>query len=164
MPPIYQTHMKEKFEKLVKSESFRQLIKYGIVGVVGLVIDMGVYYLLVTRFSVHYPFTEAISGKHLSIGMLDIIVSNIISSTLAVINNFILNSYFTFKVTDNKFKRFLSFAGIAAVGMVVSSALLTVFIEYMGLNDLIAKGFAVIIVAMLQFIINKFFTFKGKKN
>ena len=98
----------------------------------------------------------------MSVGMLDILISNIISSTLAVINNFILNSYFTFKVTDNKLKRFSSFAGIALVGMVISSMLLTLFIGVMKIDDMLAKAFAICIVAAIQFIINKFFTFKQK--
>ena len=134
---------------------------------VGLVIDMGIYYLLVDKFSVHYPFSQAICdtllGGKMSAGMFDILVSNIISSTLAVINNFILNSYFTFKVTDKKLKRFASFAGIAAIGMIISSGLLTLLIGIWGINEMLAKGIAVLFVAMVQFIINKLFTFKENK-
>ena len=138
--------MKRQISHLVKHKSVRQLMKYGLVGMVGLVIDMGVYYLLINKFSVHYPFSETISyilGGKMSIGMLDILISNIISQTLAIINNFILNSYFTFKVTDNKLKRFVSFGSIAIGGMVISS-----------------KLFAVFIVAAIQFSINKFVTFR----
>ena len=157
--------MKEKASNILRSKSFRELIKYGMVGVVGLIIDMGVYYLLVDKFSMHYPFSFFISNLlhgNMSIGMLDILISSIISSTLAVINNFILNSYFTFKVTDNKFKRFMSFAGIAAVGMIISSSLLTLFIGIMGINRMIAKALSILIVAAIQFTINKLFTFKER--
>ncbi|MDR0824721.1 MAG: GtrA family protein [Prevotella sp.] len=155
--------MKQQISDLIKSNGVKQLIKYGMVGMVGLVIDMGIYYLLVSAFAVHYPFSSHISailGGKMSIGMLDILISNIISQTLAVINNFILNSYFTFKVTDNKLKRFASFASIAIMGMVISSMLLTLFIGIMKIDDLIAKAFAICIVAAIQFVINKFFTFK----
>lgn len=155
--------MKERIGNIVRQKSFRQLVKYGMVGIVGLAIDMGVYYLLVRKLSVHYPFSSFISnmlGGNMSVGMLDILISNIISSTLAIINNFILNSYFTFKVTDKKLKRFVSFAGIAAIGMVISSMLLTLFIGVMKMDDLISKMLAIFIVAAIQFGINKFFTFK----
>lgn len=157
--------MKERINNLTKRESVRQLVKYGMVGVVGLVIDMGVYYLLVVKFSVHYPFSSFISsllGGNMSVGMIDILISNIISSTLAIINNFLLNSHFTFKVTDKKLKRFASFAGIAVVGMVISSMLLTLFIGVMKIDDMISKAFAILIVAAIQFAINKFFTFKQR--
>lgn len=155
--------MKEQLTGLAKRKAVRQLIKYGLVGVVGLIIDMGIFYLLVNKFSVHYPFSATISlllKGNMSIGMLDILISNIISQTLAVINNFILNSYFTFKVTDKKLKRFMSFASIAIVGMVISSMLLTLFIGVMKIDDMQAKVFAILIVAAIQFAINKFFTFK----
>lgn len=157
--------MKERINNLTKRESVRQLVKYGMVGVVGLVIDMGVYYLLVVKFSVHYPFSSFISsllGGNMSVGMIDILISNIISSTLAIINNFLLNSHFTFRVTDKKLKRFASFAGIAVVGMVISSMLLTLFIGVMKIDDMISKVFAILIVAAIQFAINKFFTFKQR--
>ncbi|MDR1090848.1 MAG: GtrA family protein [Prevotella sp.] len=155
--------MRERIGKLAKQESFRQLVKYGIVGVVGLIIDMGVFYLLVKKFSVHYPFSSFISNilrGNMSVGMLDILISNIISSTLAIINNFMLNSYFTFKVTDKKLKRFTSFAGIAVIGMIISSLLLTLFIGIMKIDDMVSKVLAILIVAAVQFGINKFFTFR----
>lgn len=155
--------MREKIDNIVKQKSFRQLVKYGMVGVVGLGIDMGIYYLLVRKLSVHYPFSSFISnllGGNMSVGMLDILISNIISSTLAIINNFILNSYFTFKVTDKKLKRFASFVSIAIIGMVISSMLLTLFIGVMKMDDMLSKIFAICIVAAIQFGINKFFTFK----
>lgn len=157
--------MKDKISNIAKRKSVRQLIKYGLVGIVGLIIDMCVYYLLVIKFSVHYPISSFISslldGK-MSINMIDILISNIISSTLAIINNFLLNSYFTFKVTDNKLKRFASFAGIAVIGMIISSMLLTLFIGVMKIDDMISKVLAIFIVAAVQFVINKLFTFKQR--
>ncbi|WP_029906419.1 GtrA family protein [Prevotella sp. 10(H)] len=159
--------MKQQLEGLVKRKSVRQLVKYGLVGIVGLIIDMGVYYLLINKFAVHYPFSATISSLlkgNMSVGMLDILISNVISQTLAVVNNFILNSYFTFRVTDKKLKRFASFASIAIGGMVISSMLLTLFIGVMKIDDMLAKVFAIFIVAAIQFAVNKFFTFKEKKN
>jgi len=158
--------MKLDINSIIQRNSFKQLVKYGLVGIVGLVIDMGIFYLLVNTFSVHYPFSLTISsllGGKMSVGMLDILISNIISQTLAVINNFILNSYFTFKVTDSKLKRFASFAGVAVVGMVISSMLLTLFIGVLGINDMVAKIMSIFIVAAIQFVINKLVTFKQKE-
>lgn len=158
--------MKKELEGLIRKKYIRELIKYGLVGVVGLVIDMGVYYLLVDKYAVEYaasPFFAkmlSVVGLGLSFRIIDILISNVISSTLAIINNFILNSYFTFKVTDKKFKRFSSFFGVAAIGIVVSSMLLTLFIDVIGIGEMPAKVIAVCIVAMMQFIINKLFTFR----
>lgn len=160
--------MKEKIGAIVRQKYFKELIKYGLVGLVGLVIDMGVYYLLVDKFSVQFSLSVFIQrclslvDLELPLRTINILISSIISSTLAIINNFVLNSYFTFKVTDNKLKRFTSFFGVAAIGMVVSTLLLTLFIDILYMNEMLAKAIAVLIVAMLQFVINKFFTFKEK--
>jgi putative flippase GtrA len=157
--------MKKRISNLAKQEFVRQMLKYGIVGIVGLAIDMSVYYLLVVKFSVHYPFSFFISSLlygNMSVGMIDILISHIISNTLAITNNFLLNSYFTFKVTDQKLRRFVSFVSIAAIGVVISTILLTLFIGIMNLDDMVSKALAILIVAAIQFSINKFFTFKQR--
>ena len=156
--------MKDKITDLAQSNTLKQLVKYGIVGGIGFLIDFGVFWLLNNYFSIHYPFSSQINiilGERLSVSTIDTNISHIISSVMAITNNFILNSYFTFKVTDQKLKRFLSFFGIAAVGLIVSTFLLSFFIEVIGTSDLIAKFIAVMIVAILQFGFNKFFTFRS---
>jgi putative flippase GtrA len=129
--------------KLSRSELFR-FIKYGLVGVLGLVVDLGVFYLMNKVLGINY------------------VVSNITSSTLAVIHNFILNSYFTFKVTDSKLKRFMSFYLVAVVGMAVSTALLALMIDGLKMDAMISKLIAVFIVAFCQYFVNKKFTFSKK--
>lgn len=157
--------MKLSTKNILKSNSFRQLIKYGIVGTIGFAIDLGIYYILVVKFEVNYPFAPFISdllGGNMSVKMLNIDTSYIIGSAVAIVNNFILNSYFTFKVTDKKLKRFASFAGIAAIGLVIGTMLITFFIGVLGMDEMLAKIIATIIVALIQFVVNKFVTFKKK--
>ncbi|MDU1890999.1 MAG: GtrA family protein [Dysgonomonas sp.] len=157
--------MKQLLIDLSKKKSVRELFKYGLVGLVGLIIDAGLFFLLAKKFAVEYPFApyiqELLGGK-MSLSLINADVSHVISSVLAITNNFILNSYFTFKVTDNKVKRFFSFAGVAAIGLVISTTLMTVFIGKLHLDEMVAKILSIIIVAAIQFIINKFFTFKEK--
>ena len=155
--------MKEKLTALTKSNTLRQLVIYGIVGGVGFVIDFGVFYLLNNYLEVQYPFASFASdvvNNSLTAETINTNTSHIISSILAITNNFILNSYFTFKVTDHKFNRFLSFFGIASIGLVVSTSLLTFFIQSLELGDMFGKLLATGTVAVLQFGFNKFFTFK----
>ena len=154
-----------KLITFIKSDTFIQLVKYGLVGVGGLIIELVLFYLLVKVFHVHYFFSDSLSAL---IGTSPITVdqnsSHIISSLVAIINNFILNSYFTFKITDHKVKRFLKFFGIALIGLVVSTVLFSFFNHLIGERWIMfSKGFAVLIVAFVQFIFNKFFTFKGQK-
>ena len=131
-------------KKKVESEIV-PLFKYGIVGVLGLLVDMGVFYILNKKLNVNYVF------------------SNIVSSSLAVIHNFVLNSYFTFKVTDKKMNRFIKFYLIALGGMVISTGLLALFIDILAIENMLAKFISILIVAFIQYFLNKNFTFRSKK-
>ena len=128
------------FVRLLKSS----FLKYGIVGIFGLVVDMGIFYLLHEVLGVNY------------------IVSNIISSSLAVIHNFLMNSFFTFKVKDKFLRRFVSFYLIALVGMALSSGFLVVMIDGLKMDSMLAKMVSVLVVAVIQYFLNKRLTF-GKK-
>lgn len=137
-------------------QSFKEFIKYGIVGVIGLGVEWLTFFLFRDYFGVNY------------------IVSHVLSCIFAIINNFILNSYFTFKTTDKLFKRSLSFFGIAGVGIIISTILLPLFvkfytywfsqIDYINLSSKwiqnLAKISSTVIIAFLQFFFNKYFTFK----
>lgn len=149
----------------------KELIKYGIVGCLGLVIDMGIYFLLTKVWLVEYPsillkivspiikFFKATDDPRTTY----VAISNVISSSLAVVNNFILNSYFTFKVKDHKVRRFITFASIATFGVIISTSLITIMINSLQMNEMVAKVIAIVIVAMMQFLINKYITFKNDK-
>jgi putative flippase GtrA len=132
--------MKSLFVKLLSSS----FVKYALVGVVGLVVDMGLFYVFYEIVHINY------------------ILSNIMSSSLAVVNNFILNSIFTFKVKDKLLYRFISFFSIALAGMALSSAMLALMIEGMNLNSMVAKAISVFCVALIQYYVNKKLTFSER--
>lgn len=132
--------MKSLFIRLLHSS----FIKYALVGVVGLVVDMGLFYVFHELMQINY------------------ILSNIMSSSLAVINNFILNSIFTFKVKDKLFYRFVSFFSIALVGMALSSGMLAVLIDVLQMNSMVSKAISVFVVAMIQYYVNKKLTFSER--
>jgi len=129
--------MKSFCARLLKSK----FLRYGIVGCTGLIVDMGIFYVLHEILGVNY------------------VITNIISSTFGVINNFILNSLFTFKVKDRLIRRFVSFYLIALVGMALSSGLLVLMIDGFKMDSMISKMISVLIVAVLQYFFNKKLTF-----
>lgn len=133
--------MMSLFVRLLKSE----FVKYGLVGVLGLFVDMGLFYLLHEFWGMYY------------------LLANIISSSLAVVHNFMLNSYFTFKVNDKKWKRFASFYLIALVGMGVSSGLLALMIDGFHMESMVSKAISVLVVAVIQYFVNKRLTFGQHK-
>ncbi len=140
-------------------QSYKEALKYGVVGIAGLAIEWVSFFILRDVFHINY------------------IISHILSSVLAITNNFLLNSYFTFKATDKILKRALSFYGAAAIGLVISTTLLPVFVHifnlcfvYVDINigqkmvQNIAKLSATGVAVILQFFWNKFFTFKKENS
>ena len=119
---------------------YRELILYGIIGALCASIDFGVYSLL----SLWIPY----------------LVANIISVHCGIFCNFYLNRNYNFKVKDNTGKRFISFYLVGLAGLGLSEVLLLVFADKMGWHHLAAKLLTVIVVALFQFVLNKFVTFK----
>jgi len=132
--------MKSLFVRLFNSS----FVKYALVGVVGLVVDLGLFYVFHETLQLNY------------------ILANVMSSTLAVVNNFILNSFFTFKVKDKLLFRFLSFYSIALAGMALSSGMLAVSIDGMHWNSMVSKAISIFFVALIQYYVNKKLTFSER--
>ena len=131
--------------KLLHSASFIQLVKYVLIGVLGLIVDFGVYTIL-THFK------------------MNVEIANIISSTCGIINNFFWNSYANFKVHDRLILRFISYFLVGQITTIFTTISLFIFATKMGLPHLIVKIIATFVATLIQFIINKIITFRKSKN
>lgn len=131
--------------KLLHSTSFIQLVKYVLIGVLGLVVDFGVYTIL-THFK------------------MNVEIANIISSTCGIINNFFWNSYANFKVHDRLILRFVSYFLVGQITTIFTTISLFIFATKMGFPHLIVKIIATFVATLIQFIINKIITFRKSKN
>lgn len=131
--------------KLLHSTSFIQLVKYVLIGILGLVVDFGVYTIL-THFK------------------MNVEIANIISSTCGIINNFFWNSYANFKVHDRLILRFISYFLVGQITTIFTTISLFIFATKMGLPHLIVKIIATFVATLIQFIINKIITFRKSKN
>lgn len=123
-------------------EKNKNLIIYIMIGVVGAVIDLSAFYILSDILGVNY------------------IISFFIGKTLGIVNNFILNSKFNFKVNDKMFSRFLKFYSIALIGLSVGTGLMYILVDIFKLNSFIMNVFVTIFIALLQFAANRVITFK----
>lgn len=131
--------------KLLHSTSFIQLVKYVLIGILGLVVDFGVYTIL-THFK------------------MNVEIANIISSTCGIINNFFWNSYANFKVHDRLILRFISYFLVGQITTIFTTISLFIFATKMGFPYLIVKIIATFVATLIQFIINKIITFRKSKN
>lgn len=134
--------MKEKIEKLLKSEDFIQLVKYGLIGVLGLVVDFGIYALLTMLLKMNPE------------------LANFISSSCGLINNFFWNSYTNFKVNDHMLKRFIEYYIVGQITTVFTTVCLFIFVNLLHQDKMIVKVIATIVATLLQFGVNKAITFK----
>lgn len=134
----------EKIKTAICSEDFVQLVKYVLIGVLGLVVDFGIYTIL-TYFK------------------MNVEIANIISSTCGIINNFLWNSYTNFKVHDRMILRFISYFIVGQITTVFTTVSLFIFVTRLGYPHLIVKIVATFVATLIQFVINKVVTFRKAK-
>lgn len=120
----------------------KNFVIYCIIGVSGVTLDFTVFYLLNLLPGMHYQF------------------ANFISVSCGITNNFILNAFFNFKTRDKLLLRFLQFYAVGVVGIIISSFLLNLFIEIIGLKILITKLLIIFIVTIVQYTLNRTFSFR----
>lgn len=125
-------------------KKFRTLILYGLIGGLSSSIDFIVYSLLVSYVGLNY------------------ILSNSISVLIGIITSFTLNRKYNFKVKDKKYRRFIIFLCVGLCGMIISNLILYLCIDILSLHELISKLLSIVLVVIVQFIINKYITFKAK--
>ena len=119
---------------------FRELILYGIIGGFCAALDFGIFTLL---------------GQ-----WIHILIANIISVHCGIFCSFFLNRQFNFKVKDKTGLRLLSFYLVGLSGLILSELLLYLLTEHIGWNHLVAKLLTVFVVALFQFVLNKFISFR----
>ena len=123
---------------------WQQFFKFCVVGTIGAIIDIGGLYILVEFFGLHYLLGAAISF------------------TLAVINNYLLNKYWTFQnKSKNHTKQFICFLLVSIGGLLINLGIMYLLVEILFVWYLLAKAVASIIVLFWNFLMNKYITFKS---
>ena len=121
---------------------YRHFILYAIFGIISTGLEFLVYALLV-KFM---PYLWA----------------NIIGFHCGIICSFLLNRNINFKKENKVILRFTSFYLIQIICLALNSLILYLCIDLGQWNPLLAKGFSIVLTALLPFFLNKHITF-GKK-
>jgi putative flippase GtrA len=120
-----------------------QLIRFGFVGAVGFVVNLAVYALLVHFAGVDYR------------------VAAVAAWLVAVLNNFVLNRYWTFDAADGVAHfQALRFLVVSLVAFGFSLVLLTLLVEDAGVAKVSAQAIAVAASMPLNFLGNKLWSFR----
>ena len=130
---------------------FRNLedfMKYSLVGVSGVFVNLGLYFLL-TRY---YEISE--------------LVAPLIAIESALISNFILNNFWTFgkRITQSRIRvKFVKFHLVSGFSALINySAFFTLFLVF-GLYDILANLIGIGLAAIVNYLINSNWTWKGNK-
>ncbi len=125
---------------------FRQLFSYGVIGVVSALLDTTVFWVLTTR-TVTPPQA-----------------ANVVGISCGITLSFVLNRAFTFSARDRTLQRFAIFVAVGLCGMALSAAILAIGIR-LGFALMPIKLFSVVVVAIVQFTLNRTITFRtGRLN
>lgn len=122
---------------------FSQLVSYGIIGVFGTLIHTGTLWF----------FVEYLNLNPLS--------SSIIGFTLSLLISYFLNTKYTFK-TKSKRATFVRYCYVSIFGLIINLLILSYFQYYLDGKYMTGQFLAIVIVPVVNFIFNKFWTFKSK--
>ncbi len=119
-----------------------EFLKFGVVGISGIVVDFFITWLFKEKFKVN---------KY---------IANCAGFSLAVINNFLWNRYWTFADSIQPFgEQFLKFVIISIMGLAINTLLLWLLVKYVKVNFYILKLIVIALVFFWNFSINYLFTF-----
>jgi len=130
------------FMLIDKNYRFKPFVRYGIVGVIGTIIDVVSLYVLVEFFK------------------LPLLVATTVSFLLAVSNNFILNKIWTFKNNSSNYRKlFIKFLLVSIVGLLITNLSMLGQVLVLGIWYIYAKLITSALVLAWNFLGNKYWTF-----
>ena len=131
---------------LRKPANWLQLVRFGIVGGLGFVVNLAVYTLFVHSAGIDYR------------------AASVAAWVVAVMNNFVLNRHWTFDARDGRAHfQAARFLVVSLVAEGFSLALLTLFVEGAGIPKVAAQALAVTGSMPLNFLGNKLWSFRSEE-
>src|ERR1022692_4642326 len=122
-----------------------QLVRFGLVGAVGFVVNLVVYTLFVHPIGVDYH------------------VAAVAAWLVAVMNNFVLNRHWTFDARGGQARfQAVRFVVVSLVAFGCSLLLLTLLVESAGMAKVPAQAIAVAASTPLNFLGNKLWSFRSR--
>jgi dolichyl-phosphate beta-glucosyltransferase len=128
-----------------KTLKYTVFIKYTVVGCLGTAIDLLSLYLFVDLL------------------LMPLLVAAAISFLLAVINNFIMNKYWTFQNKNSNIrKQFIKFLLVSIIGLFLTEICMAFFVYSLKIWYIAAKLITSGLVLTWNFLSNKYWTFKDR--
>ena len=135
--------------KKISGKLVLQFMKFGIVGISNTLVSLIVYYIFI-YFGIHY------------------IIANTAGFILGTINAYFWNNKYVFKILEKE-KRSHAKTGVKVfitygITYLLSTILLLLWVDILGISQTIAPIFNVFITTPLNFMMNKLWAFSERKN
>jgi putative flippase GtrA len=122
-----------------------QLVRFGVVGGIGFVVNLGVYILCVHSLGIEY------------------LVAAVLSWLVAVANNFVWNRHWTFDASGGAVRfQAVRFVAVSLLAEVFNLAMLRLLVEAAGVGKVPAQVVAVATAMPLNFLGNKLWSFRAR--
>ncbi len=124
-------------------KEIRHLVLYCLIGGISASVDFLIFRLMKQRLDWNYQ------------------IVNVCSVCIGITTSFLLNARFNFKATEQLFVRYLRFFGVGMLGLAISALCLFILIDLFHIHELMAKAASIIVVTTVQFLLNRFYSFKN---
>jgi len=131
--------------KIINSNLFKQIMKFGLIGGLAFLIDYSILYLLTDICHVYY------------------LTSSVISFTVAFIFNYILSVKWVFNAKKQTLKEVIIFISLSLIGLLLNQIIMYVSVDIFNIYHMISKLFATAIVMIYNFITRKIFVEEKKQ-
>jgi dolichol-phosphate mannosyltransferase len=142
---VYLDYLRHLLRLRLSSSSFNRFARFAAVGLSGVIVDMGLLYLLSDPTTLGWGLTR----------------SKLIAAEMAIINNFFWNDVWTFgdrsaqqRSLKARLRRFGSFQLICLAGVALNTLLLNLQFNLLGMNRYIANAVAIALVTGWNFWLN----------
>jgi putative flippase GtrA len=125
----------------ISIDSFKQITRFGIVGVLNTIVGYGVYWMLI-EMNINY------------------ILALPISSIIGIIHSYCWNKFWTFKSKQKSINEAIRFVAVYGITFIINLGLLTFMVEVLGLDKQVSGFISLLIVSLLSFIGHRLWSFK----
>lgn len=129
-------------------KKYRLFVNYALIGSSGVFLHFIIFFLLQSYLLKDAEFVW---------------ICYLIAATCGLTNNFVWNAFFNFRTGKNKIiRRYISFGIVGGIGMALATPIVQFLTSILKFDPYIATLFGVVISAILQFFLNKHFSFNFK--
>ena len=129
----------------IKSKRLEELIKFGVVGGSGVLVNMGLLFILTRFLSIRLEIASPIAIE------------------LSILSNFFLNNLWTFKKRDTHvpfWSRLLRYHLVSGLAGIVNYLVLILLVNTFGLHDMLSNLIGILIGTFINYTLNSLWTWK----